>query len=1380
MVMIAKDLISDDSREFKRAYDYIIRHVNLDLLTSMVKKNLGLDQKYNSPELDSSVSDESMSSSSASSSSASSSSAQQPPFEIGSREELIEIVEYLDEIITSNQDEIITSNQKNSLIEPSQRLQRLQKVIHDNLRDPTNTINYTKILTYYDVLIGIVFRTLGDNAMLPIKRINDNLHYKGPDEQQQKTQHALLGELINEFFKIKNDVTAMLDGQNIKKKIDFTAVWDLLKYQMNKEINFGDDNFGERYFYKIANKWWKKLPISEGHDEASTSKKKTSDEIVNSMEMIDIIFFSWLNENMKIFSDAISSKKENRTSTIREIIKNKYVEMVQKSFEDAEFKFIGEVEIFGRKTHNPISHQFNIFKKWAIYINNFELGDGNNFTDKQRKTAANVLIYLRLINDELNIRWDKNDASHSRLKPESFGGIFNSIDRMIECIDTIDHCKNVNSRASNARTTIVTCINEKLKTNHSSKDDAMDRRLLFHDRVVELLREFDGLDAGHDFAQKTLWDQIDSLYNQEVFNQTHIKMRLNELCRQTALYAGLSISNYDHELIAKRQAIIDILKARGANGNNDCFFEESGNPLHDDKILEFFNKLDSDEKILFENELDDPGKEELKSVILKTRKLNKQHLSIPSILLDSFDGCAPKLQNYEKTDYTFKNVFGDFNYQVISNLDKGYKSHLADACSNNVGHLVIIRHSETNELLAMFGVEGPITVNNIVATLKLINVEASECLRGEATASNIFKGTVAEFIDKYGIELPPDVGGYDQTRFNQVLGRCMYFNKTLSPDKYALLIMGMKTIGDKVMNQRTEDNTGSSPIKCVFTIDGNVKYMMWMNYILGINSDLASCYQSVGKNFYRSVGTYGEDTATKSLRLVDNIMNCMTVGEDANFKPEYDKFVQKVCGLSVPPNDDFIKNDNVTIMLEEMINFISIPDDRVLSKNPATRIFDSCSLFLIKKEIPDVIKKINGVKTKCLELIEEINKRETDDVGVIKLLKQMTQLPNVERLCKPSTVNEYGLNQNDLDIREDLFGKRIIPICSMKITGVNNKNISFMLKRVSTKDNGVNFMDALLEQGHDAVNHLCVSNTIIESPRVSSPSMFGQRSDLGALSCSASRSASPLTFGKSSPRAASRTASPLTIGKNSALEALSHSSSPTIFGQSSPSAASRAESPIIFGQSSPRSASRAESPTIFGQSSPIEASFRAEPTMERRIVTYEYSIGFLIEVLYSIYAYGDLFSVENDNIIDNLLLIILTYFITKYDELLIDDADADVDKEFFGLLMQIVELTKYKGETIRSLQSLRELLGYLAKQVVSDSDCPTNSECDEKGFKRPLPPPPPKRGGNEKRMTIRKRRMTKKRRTTRKRQRHITRKRIRKNNRMTKKKRRTRKRKGRR
>jgi len=874
------------------------------------------------------------------------------------------------------------------------------------------------------------------------------LRAKNNAHNSDSVEVSSLTKLFNEVFLIEHK----LESED-PACFDYTSIIVLLNYLTNPKLSFSE-TFGAKYL-PPTRKWYNNpCNIKKIKDDKFN---KTIKNIQLAMEIMDPIFESLLSSNLPKLRRIKKLKPDDKKQLIEEFY-NLFETTLKK---DLNFmKVIRESHvpesIFGNRPQRDDNDDDIIKQYMTVYIQKFIFGLEYHIPKNDRKYVTNLLTNLRLYNDTINQTGASSAGTSIISMSELFGNYWTSIERIVICIGDMAYYQNSN------REPLDSVLVEWIKTifESESSDDASDARNRRDNFSPDARRLFIGkmtaLDSMHDYPSSTLWgillDLLSELSDKTTpltndVNQIHIKMKMREICEILAHRVGMNMANFIPETINKRTAIIEVLNTRGANAHAFSF-AESGNPLTNEKIREYHGRLIKSEQENFMEDLSESGKDYLNAIIAGTA----HEPFVESKLIDAFDGCASTVQNRDGTTHTFEHVYGKLNVTIESSIQ-------GELCSTNVGHLVTTKLQGVP--ICISGLVGPYTVNGSVATLQQMRIRnADNCTRGTAVAvSNAYPGRIEGFCSIYGFS-KPDMSNMTQA---QKMARdpemCIYY-KTGLHDNYKILdAFAKKAIGDKVCEIHTVGHV--SPITCLFTIDGCIKYSLLMSFLLGDTTVLPTVYETVGANFRRMVGTSGENKRTKSERMLQNIIDCISIIPSSG--GEYREAVALYkSSLGSGGTTVFTKNCDMLSMFKNL---------HFLNENKSTKcedesVFEECSKFIIDRTIPPLIDKINKTSNDCITLLKRISPTTTPENNLV-IFKQLSNLPSIERMIKSSSITDYSLNACELSILKDLGRKRKTTIMQIVVKSLSESTIVLYLTR-----DGEDFLPLLQDEGHSSVDHL--------------------------------------------------------------------------------------------------------------------------------------------------------------------------------------------------------------------------------------------------------------------------------------------------------------------
>ena len=867
-------------------------------------------------------------------------------------------------------------------------------------------------------LIDFIIIFLGEDAKRPLNRANNNAHV-GSDEKPLKI-------LIDEVFRINEDLIELEDIDYI----DYTSIIVLLRYLTNDKLRFSDV-FGAKYL-PTRKKWWENIACNVKRNSLEVSQQ--IQEFQKKYELIDTIFAELLNEEMKSiqlnFKPLSHDKRANAESF--------YNKLKQKILDSREIAADDDAKAYV-----------------AVYIQKFVLRP-EYVRKKDRKSVVNLILYLRLHNDRVtNVEKGQPFSEIERtLNPDE--NYWNLIEQYVICTDDIDYYKNIaQGLLDDGHVGFVKLIFDTATIDTVKAAEI--RRLSFSG---ELLNKIKGtmttLDAMHDYTSKSLWSNLLQLLKPPLgnevksdVNQTHLKMIMDKNCASIAELVNMNMGNFITEKKSKRDAIIVVLEMR-ANNALPFAFAESGNPLSNEKIKKYYELLIKSEQESFKDDLSQNANAYLLNILVGSPNDDS---FVPFKLIDTFDGCTPTAKNNETTTHEFKSVYGIFNITIESTAK-------IPLCSNTVGHLVTTKLLN-GDIICISGLVGPYTVNGSVVTLVdmgLIGKEvARECFRGSAKAtSNAYRGTIEEFCTEYKIILPNTDGMLrDNDHF------CIYHKRGITREIKILEAFAKKSAGDKLCEFHTDNF--HSPITCLFTIDGCIKYMLLMSFFLGEIDVLPTVIETVGNYFSIMRGTSGENTMVKSIRMLQNVFNCVSI------LPPSDAIIQHMKDL-LGGEVKFSKNEDVSFMYESLIKLSKLRETRC----EGTTTYDIISKCIMDITIPILIEKLNATTYNCTQLL--IDKSKTP----LELLVELSKLPSIEVMLKESSIKDYSLNACSLSITKDLGrGRDHGSNITIQDVSLDDTTINFRLTR-----NGLDFLGLLRDEGHESIDSLYVVAIDAKRPAV--------------------------------------------------------------------------------------------------------------------------------------------------------------------------------------------------------------------------------------------------------------------------------------------------------
>ena len=313
--------------------------------------------------------------------------------------------------------------------------------------------------------------------------------------------------------------------------------------------------------------------------------------------------------------------------------------------------------------------------------------------------------------------------------------------------------------------------------------------------------------------------------------------------------------DFEKQVFTREESIIYCLNFYGEHKASNFVFRESGRPVLDFiKIKKQIEDFDEPKKKDFMSKLTKEGKELLDFILYSNKveieKLEKRFISEPNTL-SVIDGCLKKDFETILKQHTFKTMFGIYEYTVISNI----KKNQIDAAS--VGHLIVIRNTQLGGVIvAVYGLVGPVTVNNVLDTYyKLGGKVKSDAVAGRGKQkgnTNLFQGNIQLFSNLYGIDISSILPEIENNTLKQkTLDYCNYFRiemATFNDNEIYLLTLGIKTICDEVL-----DVNGNN-VKLVITVDSLVWDTILKKWLTGDKIVLPYVFRSFSRSYFMNSG----------------------------------------------------------------------------------------------------------------------------------------------------------------------------------------------------------------------------------------------------------------------------------------------------------------------------------------------------------------------------------------------------------------------------------------------------------------------------------------------------------------------------------------------
>lgn len=544
--------------------------------------------------------------------------------------------------------------------------------------------------------------------------------------------------------------------------------------------------------------------------------------------------------------------------------------------------------------------------------------------------------------------------------------------------------------------------------------------------------------------------------------------------------------DFESQLLTREEAIIYCLNFYGEHGKNNFMFRESGRPVLDfNKIKKLVESFDEEEKTNFMEDITPHGLVLLNEILDCSSKQNVDELEETYIskfnTLSSIDGCLKSNFNTESISHIFRDMFGIYDYYVYSSMPN--KSGAITAAS--VGHLIVVTSSmEEGRVVAVFGLVGPVTVNNVFASFYDLGgqvISGNKAGRGKQSGiTNLFERDLNTFLETYNFKIRPE----DETILRNTIGNlliqknpklCAYFlnqNKDkdiikpeFNTNEIYLLTLGIKTICDEVLDANVN-------LKLVITVDSLVWDTIFKKWLMGDKSLLPYVFRSFSKSYFMNAGKLEVDINSVSKGAFLKILKYCQLAKSLSFvnlklhifenniskvlEELSEKFFTEITGSDVKLNNNFIINRYVNTIYR-IFKLRDMSPSGIRDNNG----FEILSAYIMK------INASNVLQTLKKNIIDMTNflRNYLVDKDILVLIDNINSLAGDQSLLRITQVNVFQESETTyfpqelVDAVGENYGVKI------KVVDVTEDNIIFY-----TGGKTVNLLKALENYDFDLYN----------------------------------------------------------------------------------------------------------------------------------------------------------------------------------------------------------------------------------------------------------------------------------------------------------------------
>jgi len=492
------------------------------------------------------------------------------------------------------------------------------------------------------------------------------------------------------------------------------------------------------------------------------------------------------------------------------------------------------------------------------------------------------------------------------------------------------------------------------------------------------------------------------------------------------------------------------------NLNQPFTYRESGRELSLKKLVEYYKGLKSEEKEKFEKNCksnDDDNSAEKFLVYFKNNIIHSsiiQELEMEKYSISSFDACKQTMcsnPNLTKNRTIFSNVYGRYDYFLYS-----------DTSIQKPIHVVIVRDFKTNDLVAIFLIEGDVSINFLLEENKKIfsseleyDIEYTRKKSKISSASFINNSEIVDILIKILDILLKYGWCNNRNEIGEILdnlsNKGYYFLDTNDNKTNQLILLGNKTIGDLIFTSDLykKCNESDDKIKCqekiysISTTDSFIWASVLYNYLCGKSNILQSVWQKDsggGWIYAEGIFSQSKDSRTKYfllqsasilafIRYYIEYMEYIKSGNNENFDEKIRKIeisieinnLKKVCKnilKYVFKIDDDIKNRTMlNIILNELpFNRVGNSLDYFFKFDFNFDIIDNPYEYLSSKMISQEFKYKKILIQQYINNIIKINENfdDSNNFNYDNLFKIFNSLYKLSNMFYINTISVYKNN----------------------------------------------------------------------------------------------------------------------------------------------------------------------------------------------------------------------------------------------------------------------------------------------------------------------------------------------------------------------------------
>jgi hypothetical protein len=447
-------------------------------------------------------------------------------------------------------------------------------------------------------------------------------------------------------------------------------------------------------------------------------------------------------------------------------------------------------------------------------------------------------------------------------------------------------------------------------------------------------------------------------------------------------------------------------------------YRESGRGLSFDKLYNYY-KRHSDFETKCQSTIINKEFLELFKNYIPSNKLN---LEIEKQPISTFDACKQtidyKIMNGKMSQTTFKYVYGKYDYNVLSLIEKVHSYQI-----------VVVTQPDNNSPIAIFCIKGDVPINFLInENNKIIsNNILKKYRKGEAKNVSFVKdkSNIDDLLGKIGIEVNDTI--------KSIYEKGYYFDDRMDSDEKQLLLLGNKTIGDLIFSSdiyKTPDK--KDRIYSLSTIDSLLWASVFYNYLSGNSNILQSVWQKDNNDGW----TYCEGKYSNSIESQIEYL-LIQIASVFSFIRYYIE-IYKIKGNEYQILINAIKNILINIFVIGDEDIIISITSFILHKMPFNRIhnclhyiynFKNINIDVTSKNISDssyqifsykiLEKEIEYKKTLIDGYIADISKLSTSE-NVIDKLKS---LPKLSNMLYVNTISNYDNDKKKVLLPLDKINK---------------------------------------------------------------------------------------------------------------------------------------------------------------------------------------------------------------------------------------------------------------------------------------------------------------------------------------------------------------------